>query len=239
MGKSKHTSRARHTTTRAMSFSTFEPSDAKGGCEVVAAKTAMLCIEFQNEFTTEGGKLHAAVKDCMAANDMLANSAALANSVRAGGGKVFNVPIKFKADGSDNPNKGLGILAGCANDALFTEATWNTEFCKEMEPKDGDVLVVGKRGLDAFPHTDLEQQLVAHGIETVIVCGFLTNCCVESTMRTAFEKGFNVITATDCCATMSVEAHEASTKGTFGMFSTPMTAEQIALKFPPVAVAAA
>lgn len=27
-----------------------------------------------------------------------------------------------------------------------------------------------------------------------------TNCCVESTMRAAYEAGFNVITLTDCCA---------------------------------------
>jgi hypothetical protein len=66
------------------------------------------------------------------------------------------VPIMFKADASDNPNKRLGILAGCAKDSLFTEKTWNSEFCKEIAPKEGDVTVFGKKGLDAFPGTDLE-----------------------------------------------------------------------------------
>ena len=58
-----------------------------------------------------------------------------------------------------------------------------------MTPKDGDVVVKGKKGLDAFPGTTLEEELKARGIETVALAGFLTNCCVESTMRTAFEKG--------------------------------------------------
>ena len=60
-----------------------------------------------------GGKLYGGVKDVMASTGMLAKSVALAEAVRAAGGKVFHVPIMFKPDGSDNPNKGLGILAGC------------------------------------------------------------------------------------------------------------------------------
>ena len=47
-----------------------------------------------------------------------------------------------------------------------------------MTPKDGDVVVKGKKGLDAFPGTTLEEELKARGIETVALAGFLTNCCV-------------------------------------------------------------
>merc|ERR1719411_2557630 len=90
----------------------------------------------------------------------------------------------------------------------------------------GDPIVIGKKGLDAFPNTTLEAELKAAGIETVALCGFLTNCCVESTMRTACEKGYNVITITDCCATTSAEGHKGATDGTFGMFSQPMTADE-------------
>ena len=84
-------------------------------------------------------------------------------------------------------------------------------------------MVKGKKGLDAFPGTDLEEQLKANGIETVAIAGFLTNCCVESTMRTAYEKGFNVVTLTDCMATQTEEGQKGATEGTFGMFSSPMT----------------
>merc|ERR1711998_742707 len=93
----------------------------------------------------------------------------------------------------------------------------------------------GKKGLDAFPGTDLESLIVKNGIETLAMGGFLTNCCVESTMRTACEKGFNVVTLTDCCATTSQEGHAAATSGTFGMFSTPMSAADFANKMPALA----
>jgi nicotinamidase-related amidase len=208
----------------------FAPAQAKGGADIQARKTAALFIEYQNEFTSEGGKLHGAVKEVMDTNDMLKKSVTVASAVRKAGGKVFHAPISFATDASDNPNKGLGILAGCANDKLFIAGTWNAEFCDSMRPEQQDVVVVGKKGLDAFPGTDLEAQLKAHGIETVVLAGFLSNCCVESTMRTAFEKAFNVITLTDCTATTSKEGQKAAVEGTYGMFSTPMSAAEFMVK---------
>jgi nicotinamidase-related amidase len=127
---------------------------------------------------------------------------------------------------SDNPNRALGILAGVSENKLFVEGTWNADFAEPMRPKEGDLVVTGKKGLDAFPGTDLEQLLVANGIKTVVLGGFLTNCCVESTMRTAYEKGFNVCTLTDCTAATSEEAQSAATGGTYGMFSKPMTKDE-------------
>merc|ERR1712146_357421 len=105
------------------------------------------------------------------------------------------------------------------------------DFHESMQPQAGDVVVQGKKGLDAFPGTDLEAQLKTNGIETVVLGGFLTNCCVESTMGTAYEKGFNVITLTDATATTSDEG-QAVTGGSFGMFSTPMTVAEYEAKLP-------
>ena len=49
-------------------------------------------------------------------------------------------------------------------------------------------------------------------------------------VSTAYEKGFNTITLTDCCATTSAEGHRGATEGTFGMFSSPMTGEEFLKK---------
>ena len=99
-----------------------------------------------------------------------------------------------------------------------------------MIPQAGDLVVEGKKGLDAFPGTNLESLLKENGIETLALSGFLTNCCVESSMRTAYEKGFNTVTLTDCCATTSAEGQAGATGGTFGMFSDPMTADDFVTK---------
>ena len=52
------------------------------------------------------------------------------------------------------------------------------------------MVVEGKRGLDTFATTNLDFILRARGITTIALGGFLTNCCVESTMRTGYEKGY-------------------------------------------------
>lgn len=197
----------------------------RGGLGVIPKKTACLFIEFQNEFATEGGKLHGQVKEVMELTGMLAKTVDLVRQMRHLGVTIFHAPISFSRDGSDNPNPKLGILAGCDHDSLFTRDTWNAAICDPMAPEPGDVVVVGKHGLSAFANTDLETELRSRGIETIALGGFMANCCVESSMRDAYEKGFNVITLTDCVATTSVAGYRAAVDITYPFFSTPMNAE--------------
>ena len=54
---------------------------------VTAEKTAVVLIEYQNDFTSEGGTLHDAVKDVMAQTQMLENSKAVATAAREAGAR--------------------------------------------------------------------------------------------------------------------------------------------------------
>merc|ERR1712046_263014 len=115
---------------------TFPPSEAHGGEEIEAPTTALVMIEYQNEFTSEGGKLYDGVKGVMENTNMLQKSVEACASAREKGVRVFHVQISFKEDGSDNPNKNIGILKGCADGKLFTEGTWNAAICDQMAPKE-------------------------------------------------------------------------------------------------------
>ncbi|MEU6070166.1 isochorismatase family protein [Streptomyces sp. NPDC047082] len=75
--------------------------------------------------------------------------------------------------------------------------------------------------------TNLDFILRSKGIDTIILGGFLTNCRVESTMRTGYEHGFRVITLTDCVAATSQEEHDNAISYDFPMFSLPMTAADV------------
>jgi nicotinamidase-related amidase len=90
-------------------------------------------------------------------------------------------------------------------------------------PAEGDIVVEGKRGLDTFASTNLDFILRSKGITTIALGGFLTNCCVESTMRSGYENGYQVITLSDCVAATSVEEHDNALKYDFPMFSRPMS----------------
>ena len=93
----------------------------------------------------------------------------------------------------------------------------------DIERDKTDIVVEGKRGLDGFATTNLDFILRSKKIDTIVLGGFLTNCCVESTMRTGYELGYNVITLKDCSATVSEEAHRGAIEHDFPMFSHPMS----------------
>ena len=97
-----------------------------------------------------------------------------------------------------------------------------------LAPQPGDVVVEGKRGLDTFATTNLDFILRAREITTIALGGFLTNCCVESTMRTGYEKGYKVITLSDCVAATSAEEHANAIKFDYPMFSDVMTSDALA-----------
>jgi nicotinamidase-related amidase len=186
--------------------------------------TAVVLVEYQNDFTTEGGTLHGAVEGVMKQNDMLENSRRVVDSARRAGATIVHAPISFVSGYGElgDPEKVYGILKGVIDSNSFVKGTWGAEICDEMAPQEGDIVVEGKRGLDTFATTNIDFILRSRGIETVAISGFLTNCCVESTMRTAYEKGYDVITLTDCTAATSDEEQQAAVTKDYPMFSQPM-----------------
>jgi len=190
-------------------------------------ETALVLIEYQNEFTTEGGGLHDAVKDCMEKTGTIENSKKVLDAAREKGVKVFHLPISFDEGHKEISEKPYGILAGVKEGKLFKSGEWGAEICDTMKPTDTDIVCKGKAGLCGFASTNLDFMLRQNGIKNVVLGGFLTNCCVESTMRSAYELGYTVYTMQDCCAATSTEGQDAAFEHTFGMFSIPTTSDDI------------
>lgn len=189
--------------------------------------TAVLLIEFQNEFTTKGGVLNEAVAPVMAQTKMLANTVAFVDAARKKGVAILHAPIMFAEGYGEITRHPYGILKGVVDGKAFVKGSWGAAIVDDLAPQPGDIVIEGKRGLDTFASTNLDFILRSKGIKTVIIGGFLTNCCVESTMRTAYEHGFDVITLTDCMAATSPEAHENALKMDFPMFSRPMPSTEV------------
>lgn len=185
-------------------------------------KTAIVLIEYQNDFVKEGGAQHAAVAPVMESTDMLANSLALVEQARSLGVTIMLAPISFAEGYPEISPDPYGILKGVADSKAFRKGTWGAEIIDELIPMPGDVVVEGKRGLDCFFSTNLDFVLRQRGITNVALAGFLTNCCVESTMRSAYERGYQVVTLTDCTATLSEEEQRVAVEKNFAMFSRPM-----------------
>ncbi|HEX2308556.1 MAG TPA: cysteine hydrolase [Jatrophihabitantaceae bacterium] len=185
--------------------------------------TAVVLIEFQNDFTTDGGVLHGAVSEVMEKTDMLANAQQVADAARASGATVMHAPITFAQGYNEISDHPYGILKGVVDGNAFVKDSWGAAIVDELAPQEGDIVVEGKRGLDTFASTNLDFILRSKGIKTIALGGFLTNCCVESTMRSGYENGYQVITLSDCVAATSPEEHDNALKYDFPMFSQSMS----------------
>jgi nicotinamidase-related amidase len=191
------------------------------------AKTAVVLIEYQNDFTSEGGVLHGAVEGVMKQTGMLANTERVVEAARSAGVTIMHAPIMFAKGYNEISAHPYGILKGVVDGNAFVKGTWGAAITEELDPQEGDIVIEGKRGLDTFASTNLDFILRSKGISTIVLGGFLTNCCVESTMRTGYENGYEVITLSDCVAATSEEEHANAIKYDYPMFSKPMTSEEL------------
>lgn len=69
--------------------------------------------------------------------------------------------------------------------------------------------VLHKLHPDAFHGTDLALHLARRAIREIVVCGFSTEGCVDTTVRSAYARGLSVILAADGHTTTSSEVLEA------------------------------
>ena len=195
--------------------------------EIHPSSTALILIEFQNEFAHENGLLNKDVKEVLEQTNMLKKTRDLMYLARAKGVRVFHIPYVWKSDSVNNPQRSVGVLKDIRMGKFFREGTWNADFVSTHQPQQHDIIIEGKNGLDSFLRTNLEEQLQKYGIRTLIIGGFQTNLCVESTMRTAYEKGYNVITLIDGTACKSGVEQFAATSKIFPQFSQALTCKKV------------
>ena len=171
-----------------------------------ASETAIVFIEFQNDFCKEGGGLYGAVKDQIQAQNTIKNAQDCIQKAR---GKCLTLicPILFEQDYADAGCQGvLGpIHVNAMGAKAFRKGTWGGAIVDELKPTSQDIVVDGKRGLDAFSSSDIDFLLRVNCIKNVALCGFLTNVCVEGTLRSAYDKGYKVFLLKDCCAAITGE----------------------------------
>lgn len=76
-----------------------------------------------------------------------------------------------------------------------------------IRPQAGDI-EIEKPLYSSFAGTDLDARLRARGIETLVVAGFTTDCCVDCTVRDAFHRDYDVFVVTDACAAYEAMLHD-------------------------------
>ena len=176
-------------------------------------RTAVVVVDMQNDFASPGGMFARAGVDVRCIRAIVPPMAALLDAARAAGIVVVYLKMGFRPDLSDTGapdsptwikhlpfDAGLEVTAPDGTPSrILVRDTWNTDVVDELAPRDGDV-VLYKNRYSGFYRTDLDDQLRARGVETLVVVGATTSVCVESTVRDATFRDYRCLVIEDCVA---------------------------------------
>lgn len=108
-----------------------------------------------------------------------------------------------------------------------TAGTWGAEFFA-VSPASEDV-IIDKQRYSAFVGTPLERVLARYGRDVLVVVGFATNVCVESTARHATNLDFRVVVVSDATGTPDgPAAHAASLAALSSHFGRVLSSDMVA-----------
>ena len=184
-------------------------------------QTALIVIDMQNAYTSQGGYLDLAGFDVSATQPVVANIKKAVDAAHQAGIQVVYFQNGWDAQyreaggiGSPNFHKSNALktmrqrpeLEG----KLLAKGGWDFDLIDELQPLPQD-WVIEKPRYSGFFNTALDSMLRARGIRNLVFVGIATNVCVESTLRDGFFlEYFGTVLADACHQAGPVEAHQAS-----------------------------
>ena len=187
---------------------------------------ANILVDNNNEFLSEEGKLYPLVEPMIEGGAIVGRMNLLLASARQRNVPVFHLPLSFSSDYQEMGTNPYGINAAIKNAGALQKGTWGAQVAYTIDTAN-DTVIEGKSTTCAFASTNLNEELRNRGVRQIILGGFLSNICIESTMRTAYGYGFEVFALTDCSAALSQEAHDNAVENNWPMFSYPIDVEKL------------
>ena len=178
-------------------------------------KTALLVIDLQNDFCSEGGISRKSGHELIQGSTVINQTKALINKAREEGLLIiYTLNTNLQTHLSDSPawmRHRIRGRNGRADIEYTIEGTWGHRLVDGIEPRDIEV-VVRKHRASAFVGTNLDLILRSNDIRTLLVTGILTESCVDSTARDAEFYDYFAIILRDCIDSYRKDLHEACLK---------------------------
>jgi len=173
--------------------------------------TALLVVDPYNDFISEGGKIWPRIKAVAEANNCVSHMLEILNAARKIKLRVFYAMHHRYRPGDYETWKYIAPIQKVAwQRKAFEYGTWGGEIRTEFEPKPGEIVATEHWCSSGFANTDLDLQLKKHGIHQLIVIGLIAHTCIESTVRSAVELGYDVTVVKDATADYSDEMMHAA-----------------------------
>lgn len=175
--------------------------------EIDLQSTAVIVIDMQNCFVKKGGFFDLWGCDIVLTQRVIEPIKRITNAARTKGVKVVYIAHVYSPDlrdsgGPNSPNwyKDAALSGPREHpewgDKFYNRGTWGAEIIDELKPQESD-LFVEKPRYSAFFGTNLDIILRTYSIKYLVFVGIATNCCVESSIRDAFNLDYFSILISD------------------------------------------
>lgn len=181
-----------------------------GITSVRGSTTALLVIDLQNDFLDARGAYARGGDSNPPALLLPERVVAVARAIKAGGGLVAASQFTLWPDAAGEPmvSPHLKALRPYLKKGDFAPGSWGQA---NVDALAGLIdVAVSKVAYSAFFNTQLDWVLRRAGIDTVAVCGIVTNGGVASTVRDAHMRDYRTLVLADGCAAFGEERHQAS-----------------------------
>jgi nicotinamidase-related amidase len=188
--------------------------------------TALILIGYQNDYFSSTGILHGVIEESSRSNKTLFNTVSLLERLMDKPVLFIVTPIVFTPDYEELVDP-IGILKIIKETKAFQSGTPGVAAISELEPFREKILEVpGKRGLNAFVGTHLQEVLQQRQITNIAIAGAVTSICIDSTARSAHEKGYQVSILSDCLSARTLTEQQFYCENIFPLYAKVMTHTQ-------------
>jgi ureidoacrylate peracid hydrolase len=196
----------------------------------------LIVIDVQNGFISKGGSYDLLGMDVSHYEGVIPKIGQLINICRNAGIPVFYTQAIRESSGIDLLTRTHKILPKAREERIMKKpicvrGTWDAEIVDDLKPLSADHIVIKRRD-SAFHDTEIGVWLRSLGIDTLIFCGIDTSICVETSLRDAFNIGYDVVLISDATASSNRRHYESTLENVKGYYGLVMDLRELSSYLP-------
>jgi ureidoacrylate peracid hydrolase len=192
-------------------------------------RTALMVVDMQNAFCTDGGSCAKIGLDVSMLKAAVEPCGRLIDGARAAGVPIIFTRYIYRSDYADGGVLVKYLLPALGESDHLAAGTQDIEVVEALTPRPGDY-VVDKNRPSSFYATGLEPILNGLDIDSLVICGVTTNCCVETTVRDASQRDYKTFVVADATGELEQERHDFAINTMAFLFADVVTVD-VALQF--------
>ena len=182
--------------------------------------TALLLIGMQNDYFSKRSPLAKDFEDPSRIQKIKRRILWIISHASRSNIFIANLPILFQT-GHPEIARELGILASIKKHNLFQKGTSGSGVIPELGPWQKYMTTMpGQTGFNAFVDTGLHEHLSRTRTRQLVLAGSSTATCIDSTARSAYELGYEVIILDDCTVGRTIDEQDLYCQSIFPLYKT-------------------